>query len=224
MHAVLGIPVMLPAGTTGDTITLTATVSTTSPERSLANNSGEVTYRYIIPEPADLQIAYVYVLPHQVVAGEQVTIGLQVENIGGSPADDVKVRVPLPDTLEPVSADQTGPDWTCSVVTDPETGRRAWECTHPRYEPHSIEYLSLIIVTATVGAGTPDGTLSFVATVQTTSPEISTDKTPGRPRRRTVPRATSADGHGSTRTGTGSATPTSSRGEAVEMEFGNCCS
>jgi hypothetical protein len=179
MHAVLGIPVMLPAGTTGDTITLTATVSTTSPERSLANNSGEVTYRYITPEPADLQIAYVYVSPHQVVAGEQVTIGLQVENIGGSPADDVKVRVPLPDTVEPVSADQTGPDWTCSVVTDPDTGRRAWECTHPRYEPHSIEYLSPIIVTATVAAGTPDGTLSFVATVQTTSPEISTDNNTG---------------------------------------------
>jgi Domain of unknown function DUF11 len=45
LHAVLIIPVMLPAGTTGDAITMTATVSTSSPERSLANNSGEVSLR-----------------------------------------------------------------------------------------------------------------------------------------------------------------------------------
>jgi hypothetical protein len=89
------------------------------------------------------------------------------------------VRVPLPDTVEPVSADLTGPDWACSVVTDAGTGQRAWECTHPRYEPHSIEYLSRIILTATVGAGTPEGTLRFVATAQTDSPESFTDNNAG---------------------------------------------
>ena len=77
---------MLPAGTTGDAITMTATVSTSSPERSLANNSGEVSLRYVTPEPADLQVIDMGVSPAEVVAGEQVTIGLQVENIGGSPA------------------------------------------------------------------------------------------------------------------------------------------
>jgi uncharacterized repeat protein (TIGR01451 family) len=179
MQAVLHLPVMLPAGTTGDTVTMSATVSTTSPERSLDNNSGEVTFRYVTPEPADLQIIDMYVSPQQVVAGEEIGIGLQVENIGGSPADDVKVRVPLPDTVEPVSADLTGPDWTCSVVTDPDSGQRAWECSHPRYEPHSIEYLDRIVLTVTARGGTPDGTLSFVATASTTSPEISTDNNTG---------------------------------------------
>lgn len=175
LHAVLNLPVMLPAGTTGDTTTISATVSTTSPERSLANNRGEVTLRYVTPEPADLQVIDMAVSPQQVVAGDRFHIGLQVENVGGSPADDVKVRVPLPDTVEPVSADLTGPDWTCSVVTDADAGQRAWECAHPRYEPHSIEYLSRIVLTVTARGGTPDGTLSFVATARTASPEISTD-------------------------------------------------
>jgi len=179
LHADLTIPVMLPAGTTGGTLTMTATVSTSSPERSLANNSGEVSLRYVTPEPADLQVIDMGVSPAEVVAGEQVTIGLQVENIGGSPADNVRVRLPLPDTVEPVSADLTGPDWTCSVVPDPETGQRAWECAHPRYEPHSIECLSRIVLTATVGAGTPEGTLRFVATARTDSPELSTDNNAG---------------------------------------------
>jgi hypothetical protein len=179
LHAVLIIPVMLPAGTTGDTMTMTATVSTSSPERSLANNSGEVSLRYVTPEPADLQIIDMSTTPAQVVADEQIEIGLQVENIGGSPADNVRVRVPLPATVEPVSADLTGPDWACSVVTDAQTGQRVWECTHPRYEPHSIEYLSRIILTATVGAGTPEGSLRFVATAQTDSPELSTDNNTG---------------------------------------------
>ena len=179
LHANLIIPVMLPAGITGDTLTMTATVSTSSPERSLANNSGEVSLRYVTPEPADLQVIDMGVSPAEVVAGEQVTIGLQVENIGGSPADNVRVRVPLPDTVEPVSADLTGPDWTCSVVPDPDTGQRVWECAHPRYEPHSIEYLSRIVLTATVGAGTPEGTLRFVATARTDSPELSTDNNAG---------------------------------------------
>jgi hypothetical protein len=158
---------------------MTATVSTSSPERSLANNSGQVSLRYVTPEPADLQIIDMSATPAQVVAGEQIEIGLQVENIGGSPADNVRVRVPLPDTVEPVFADLTGPDWTCSVVPDAETGQRVWECAHPRYEPHSIEYLSRIILTATVGAGTPEGTLRFVATARTDSPELSTDNNAG---------------------------------------------
>jgi hypothetical protein len=35
-------------------MTMTATASTTTTERSLTNNSAETTFRYITPEPADL--------------------------------------------------------------------------------------------------------------------------------------------------------------------------
>ena len=172
--SVIDIPVMFPAGTTGDTMTMTATASTTTPERSLANNSSQVTFRYITPEPADVTITGMDAYPPQVVAGDQVTLYIAVDNIGGSPADNVTVRLPLADTVEPVSADGGG-DWTCSVVRDADSGQRVWECVHPRYEPAGLELVSPIWLVATVGAGTPDGTLTFTATVTTDSPEPSTD-------------------------------------------------
>ena len=49
----------------------------------------------------------------------------------------------------------------------------------PRYEPAGLELVSPIWLVATVGAGTPDGTLSFTATVTTDSPESSTDNNTG---------------------------------------------
>jgi uncharacterized repeat protein (TIGR01451 family) len=172
--SVINIPVMFGPGSTGDTMTMTATASTTTPERSLANNSSQVAFRYITPEPADVTITGMDAYPPQVVAGDQVTFYLAVDNIGGSPADNVTVRLPLPDTVEPVSADGGG-DWTCSVTRDVAGGQRAWECIHPRYEPGGLELVSPIWLIAAVGPGTPDGTLSFTATVTTDSPEPSTD-------------------------------------------------
>jgi SdrD B-like domain len=44
-----------------------------------------------------------------------------------------------------------------------------------RYEPAGLELVSPIQLVATIGAGTPDGPLSFTATVSTDSPESSTD-------------------------------------------------
>jgi hypothetical protein len=173
--AYLNIPLLYPAGTTGDVVTMTATASTSTPERSLANNSAEKVFRYITPAPADVTITGMNVHPQQIVAGDQITIWMQVDNIGGSPADAVTVRLPLPDTVEPVSSDGSGADWTCAVNRDAQSGQRVWECTHPRYEPGGLEYLTPIELMATVGAGTPDGTLTFTATVQTDSPEQSTD-------------------------------------------------
>ncbi|HEU4397380.1 MAG TPA: hypothetical protein VFU54_06025 [Actinomycetota bacterium] len=176
--AYLSIPVMFPAGTTGDTTTMTATASTTTPERSLANNGSQVTFRYITPEPADVTITGMDAYPPQVVAGDQVTLYIAVDNIGGSPADNVTVRLPLADTVEPVSADGGG-DWTCSVGRDADSGQRVWECVHPRYEPAGLELVSPIWLVATVGAGTPEGTVTFTATARTDSPEPSTDNNTG---------------------------------------------
>jgi uncharacterized repeat protein (TIGR01451 family) len=173
--AYLNIPVMFPAGTTGDVMTMTATATTTTPERTLANNSGEVTFRYVTPDPADVSIWGMDIYPQQVVAGEQVTIWIHVDNIGGSPAENVTVRLPLPDTVEPVSAAGSGDDWTCTVGRDADGGQRFWECVHPRYEPRGLELVSPIELVATVGAGTPDGTLTLTASARTDSPEPSTD-------------------------------------------------
>src|SRR4029453_10541597 len=172
--SVINIPLMFPAGTTGDTMTLTATASSTTPERSLANNSNQVTFRYITPEPADVTITGMDIYPPEVVAGDQVRFYLAVDNIGGSPADNVTVRLPLPDTVEPVSADG-GDDWTCTVGQDADSGQRVWDCVKPRFHPESLEFVSPIQLVATVGAGTPEGTLTFTATAHTDSPEPTTD-------------------------------------------------
>jgi hypothetical protein len=172
--AYLNIPLLFSPGTTGDTMTMTATVSSTTDERSLANNSAETTFRYITPEPADLVLLGMDAYPPQVVAGDEVSIYINVDNIGGSPADNVTVRLPLPDTVQPVSADG-GDDWTCTVGQDADNGQRVWDCVKPRFHPESIEFVSPIQLVATVGAGTPEGTLTFTATVRTDSSEPSTD-------------------------------------------------
>jgi SdrD B-like domain/Domain of unknown function DUF11 len=170
--AYLNIPLLFSPGTTGNTVTMTATASTTTPERSLANNSAETTFRYVTPEPADLVLLGMSVYPPQVVAGDEVSIYIEVENIGGSPADNVTVRLPLPDTVQPVSADG-GDDWTCTVGQDAGSEQRVWDCVKPRFEAEQLEFVSPIQLVATVGAGTADGTLTFTATASTDSPEQS---------------------------------------------------
>jgi SdrD B-like domain/Domain of unknown function DUF11 len=172
--AYLNIPLLFSPGTAGDTMTMTATASTTTTERSLTNNSAETTFRYITPEPADLVLLGMDAYPPQVVAGDEVSIYINVDNIGGSPADNATVRLPLPDTIQPVSADG-GDDWTCTVGQDADSGQRVWDCVKPRFHPESLEFVSPIQLVATVGAGTPDGTLTFTATVRTDSPEPNTD-------------------------------------------------
>jgi hypothetical protein len=172
--AYLNIPLLFSPGTTGDTMTMTATASTTTAERSPTNNSAETTFRYITPEPADLVLLGMDVYPPQVVAGDEVSIYINVDNIGGSPADNATVRLPLPDTVQPVSADG-GDDWTCTVGRDAGSGQRVWDCVKPRFHPESLEFVSPIQLVAPVGAGTPEGTLTFTATARTDSPEPNTD-------------------------------------------------
>lgn len=172
--AALNIPLLFDPGTAGDTMCMTATASTTTAERSLDNNQAATTFRYIVPAPADLVMLGMDATPPQVVAGDQVTLLINVDNIGGSPADNVVVRIPLPDTVQPVSSEASEPDWSCTVVTD-DSGQRFWDCARPRFLAESLELVGPIQLVVALGAGTPEGTLTFTATVRTDSPEQSTD-------------------------------------------------
>jgi hypothetical protein len=125
-------------------------------------------------EPADLVLLGMDASPPQLVAGDQVWISLNLDNLGASPADNVTVRLALPDTVQPVSADG-GDDWSCTLDQDPDSAQRVWDCVTPRFEAEQLELVSPIQLVATVGAGTPDGTLTFTATVGTDSPEPTTD-------------------------------------------------
>jgi hypothetical protein len=152
--AYLNIPLLFSPGTSGDTMTMTATASTTTLERSLANNCAETIFRYITPEPADLVLLGMDVYPPQVVAGNEVSIYIEVDNIGGSPPDNVTVRLPLPATVQPVSADG-GDDWTCTVGHDADSGQRVWDCVKPRFEAEHLELVSPIQLVAHRGGRHP---------------------------------------------------------------------
>ena len=58
---------------------------------------------------------------------------------------------------------------------DADSGQRVWDCVKPRFHPESLEFVSPIQLVATVGAGTPEGPLTFTATARTDSPEPNTD-------------------------------------------------
>jgi uncharacterized repeat protein (TIGR01451 family) len=171
--AFLNIPLRFPAGTTGDVLTMSGAASTTNEERTLDNNSDQASFRYVTPAPADLTLSGLAVNPYQVRAGDTVDITVQLENIGGSPAENVAVRVSLPETAQPVSAHPDNPAWSCVVVTDSDSGQRFWECTRASFDTGEIP--NMLQFAATVGAGTPDGVLTFTASATTSSPEQSVD-------------------------------------------------
>ncbi|WP_433796363.1 hypothetical protein [Actinoplanes sp. CA-252034] len=169
----LNLTVLLPAGTVGDTVTMRGSVSTTTLERSLRNNSGETTFRYVVPRPADIAVNSVSVVPAQrVKAHEQFDVLVEVDNVGGSPAHDVTVRVPLPTAVRAASLDPEYPGWSCALVGG-DAGQ-AVECARDSAydvtQPYNWLRLRLV-----AGPGTPDGPLVFTATAATTSPEESTE-------------------------------------------------
>jgi hypothetical protein len=169
----LNLTVLLPAGTVGDTVTMSGSVSTTSRERSLSNNSGETTFRYVVPSPADIAVNGVSVVPAQrVTANEQFDVLVELDNVGGSPAHDVTVRVPLPPAVRAASLDPEFPGWSCALVgADAE---RAVECArdgaYDVTQPYNRLRLRLV-----AGPGTPDGPLVFTATAATTTSEEGTE-------------------------------------------------
>ena len=169
----LNLSVFFPAGTVGDTLTMAGSVSTTATERSLTNNSGETAFRYVVPPAPDITLQSVSVVPnYQIKANEPFDVYVNVDNIGGSPAENVKVRVPLPPTVRMASLDPDFAGWTCAVVD--ETGDRAVECV--REGAYDISQLyNVLRLRMVAGPGTPDGPLTFTATASTTSTEQTTE-------------------------------------------------
>jgi hypothetical protein len=172
-NAYLNLSVFFPAGTVGDTLTMGGSVSTTATERSLTNNSGHTAFRYVMPRPADIAVNSVSVVPsYQVKANEQFDVDVEVANNGGSPAENIKVRVPLAPTVQTASLDPGITGWTCAVVD--ETGDRAVECARDGAYDISLPYEQLHL-RMTAGPGTPDGPLTFAATASTTTTEETTE-------------------------------------------------
>ncbi|WP_176558745.1 DUF11 domain-containing protein [Micromonospora sp. WMMA1996] len=161
-----------PAGTVGDTRTVTGSVSTSAPERSLANNSGTTTFTYVVPTEGDVDLYGADVVGRvDVRAGEEFELAVALGVRGGSPSENVAVRVPLPATVEPTSLDPGDANWTCRL--DDAADARSIGCTRPFWDIGTDEaHLHLKLK---ANPGTTDGPLSFTATASATTPESSLD-------------------------------------------------
>ncbi|MBE1605671.1 SdrD B-like domain-containing protein [Actinopolymorpha pittospori] len=169
-----------PAGTVGDTRTVTGSVSTSTLERSLANNGGTTTFTYVVPPPGDIRLYGIGVVGGvtQLRANFEFDLAAAVDIYGGSPMENVSVRVPLPATVEPISIHpvsvQDGSEdanWTCRF-NDAAHDRFA-ECTRPFWDvgTHGMSMRMKL----KVNAGTPDGPLSFTATASSSTPDASVE-------------------------------------------------
>ncbi|PYC69282.1 hypothetical protein C7C45_16505 [Micromonospora arborensis] len=159
-----------PAGTVGDTRTVTASVSTSAPERSLANNSGTTTFTYVVPPPADVEMYGIAVVGRdELRANEEFDLSVSVNLRGGSPSENTAVRVPLPATVELTSLDPGDANWTCRLNDTADD--RFVECTRPFWDIGTSNGELLLKLKA--NAGTPDGPLTFTATASTSTPEAS---------------------------------------------------
>nr|WP_146218350.1 DUF11 domain-containing protein [Micromonospora acroterricola] len=159
-----------PAGTVGDTRTVTASVSTSAPERSLANNSGTTTFTYVVPPPGDLELYGVDVVAREELrANEEFELSVVVNLMGGTPSENTAVRVPLPATVEPTSLDPGDANWTCRL--NDAADDRFVECTRPYWDIGTSN--SQLLLKLKANAGTPDGPLTFTATASASTPEVS---------------------------------------------------
>jgi hypothetical protein len=160
-----------PAGTAGDTRTVTGSVSTPATERSLANNSDTTTFTYAVPLPGDLNVYGLDVVAtDELRANQEFEVSAYVWTEGGSPSEDVVVRLPLPPTVEFLSVDAGDPAWACRLE---ETTDRFVECTRDHWDI-GTDGLN-VRVKLRAQPGTPAGPLTFTATASAGTPESSTE-------------------------------------------------
>ncbi|MET7831726.1 hypothetical protein ABZS44_02725 [Micromonospora sediminicola] len=147
-------------------------MSTSVPERSLANNSGATTFTYVVPTTGDVDLYGADVVGRvDVRAGEEFELAVALGVRGGSPSENVAVRVPLPATVEPTSLDPGDANWTCRL--DDAVDDRSIECTRAFWDIGTDEaHLHLKLK---ANPGTTDGPLTFTATASATTPEASLD-------------------------------------------------
>ncbi|MEV6811581.1 SdrD B-like domain-containing protein [Micromonospora sp. NPDC051296] len=168
--AYLNLYPYFPAGTVGDTRTVTGSVSTSATERSLTNNSGSTTFTYVVPPLGDVELFGADVVGRvDVRAGDEFDLAVHLGVQGGSPAENVAVRVPLPPTVEPTSLDPGDANWTCRL--DDAADDRVVECTRAFWDIGTEN--AVLRLKLKVNPGTPDGPLTFTATASASSPESS---------------------------------------------------
>lgn len=144
---------------TGNNITNSATLSSTTPDQNLANNTGFVTFS-VVPDGANLSIIKTKT-PNPVAQGADMTSSIRVHNSGPNATSGT---VTVIDTL---SANETyssfsGSDWTCISAGNQVTCEYGLSIANGA----NSSYLNIVTV------ATNSGTLSNTACVSDTAGEI----------------------------------------------------
>jgi hypothetical protein len=164
--APLRLPVELPSGVDGESVEIAAAVATTSRETATKNNVDRqsISYDASIVYP-DLYFSEPVVGLQYVIEGDWVRYFFRIGNRGNIPADDVRVRVTGPATMDSWHVhDRTDPAWQCTQVASPSE----WECVHGPL-PVGVQTPVLDFV-GLIPAGEPGDLLPVTATVSTSTP------------------------------------------------------
>jgi len=166
---IVTIPVGIPSGTAGESLTLSATVSGGA-ESSTANNTDQAVIRYV-PALVDLEVDPA-TTTQELVPGEQVKLITSVRSTGNTAAEDVTVVAALPAGMREVEAWSEG--WDCAFGEGLADGQTGWRCTHaPLLPGQTTEPVNLVAVLLDdVRAG---DTLTLTAAASTSTPETNTD-------------------------------------------------
>ncbi|SCG49825.1 DUF11 domain-containing protein [Micromonospora inositola] len=160
----LSIPFGIPAGTAGDTLTITATASTRM-ESSLTNNTGQATVHYI-PSTVDLDFVPA-ATTQQLLPNEQAQLVTSVRNTGNSPSGEVTVTTPVPAGMRGWETYNEG--WDCAFGNGVADGRTGWRCVHGPLQPgQTSEPL-------TFAADLTDTTVGDIVTLEATASTTSTE-------------------------------------------------
>lgn len=163
----VAIPMAIPSGTAGDSLTVSATVSGGT-ESSTANNTDEAVIRYL-PGFLDLAVDPA-TTTQELVRGERAALNTSVRNTGNITSGDITVVAALPAGTR---AAETSPEsWDCSFGEGLADGRTGWRCTHAPLTPgQTTEPVSLSAELVDVQ---PGDTVTLAATVSSTTPETDT--------------------------------------------------
>ncbi|MET7752091.1 hypothetical protein [Micromonospora sp. NPDC005367] len=169
----LSIPFGIPAGTAGDTLTVTATASTGT-ESSITNNTGQAHVGYV-PSTVDLEFVPA-ATNQQLLPNEYVNLSSSVRNTGNSPSAEVTVTIPVPTGLQGSETSSEG--WDCAFGDGLADGRTGWRCIHGPLQPGQTSeelYYGGLLTATTVG-----DVVTVEATAATTPLETTTENNTAR--------------------------------------------
>ncbi|MEU7802940.1 hypothetical protein AB0B10_27130 [Micromonospora arborensis] len=169
----LSVPFGLPAGTAGDTLTISASASS-GVESSTANNIGRASVRYV-PSTVDLEFVPA-ATTQQLLPNEYVNVSTSVRNTGNSPSGEVTVIIPVPAGMQGSETSSEG--WDCAFGDGVADGQTGWRCVHGPLQPGATSeqlYYGGILTSATVG-----DVVTVEATAATTSPETTLENNTAR--------------------------------------------